>query len=358
MCRAAARWSDTLVAMGQTHAADGLDLVAAAHEAAERFGLGTVLGTPRPVDEAWSNDVLSIHASSGHYAVKLFTRDLGSALRTGMAVEAAALLTGQIPMPKPVPAVGYDNSARHPDAWLAELELPSGRHRARCHRWVDGVPASRVGPTREVARDVGTSLGILHSQRLPGGDTADLEVVDLDRWRRTVSAGAKAGMSWAPDLAALTPLVEERAACIVELRTFHRPMRMSHRDVDPKNAVRRTDGAVALTDWDYAGPLLAEVELVVAAVSFAGGLLDADEELVREFVAAYRAAGGDAGAADALAMCVETVGDVEWLLRNVEACITPGRDIADRQRLATELIGTFHRRWNTLRRWAGLVANL
>lgn len=349
------------MAMGHKHAADGLDVVAAAQQAADRFGLGAILRTPHAVDEAWSNDVLAIDASSGHYAVKLFTRDLGNALRTGTAVEAAALATGQIPMPVPVAAAPNrpgNESSHRPDTWLTELDLPNGRRWARCHHWVDGVPASRVGATREIARAVGRSLGILHSLRMPGGDTAQLEGVDLDRWRRTVAAAAGAGIAWAPGLAALTPLVEEQAAWIIELRTLRRPMRMSHRDVDPKNAVRRADGSVALTDWDYAGPLLAEVELVVAAVSFAGGLLDADERLVREFVTAYRSVGGDAGAADSLAMCVESVGDVEWLLRNVEACITPTLDIADRQRLATELIDTFPRRWHALTRWATLVANL
>lgn len=71
-----------------------------------------------------------------------------------------------------------------------------------------------------------------------------------------------------------------------------------------------------ITDWDYAGPVLPDVELIVAATSFANN--DAD---VHAFVGAYREAGGDAAAADPLALTAEAA-DLDWLLRNVEACLS------------------------------------
>lgn len=92
-------------------------------------------------------------------------------------------------------------------------------------------------------------------------------------------------------------------------------MLLSHRDYDPKNTVVDTSGQLVITDWDYAGPVLPGVELIVAATSFAS----TDEQLVT-FVEAYRSISGRLPATDPLGMTAE-LSDLDWLLRNVEACL-------------------------------------
>ena len=230
---------------------------------------------------------------------------------------------------------------------------------ARAHRWVDGEPASDAEPSVAIMRDVGRSLGVIHSLRLPGGDTSGLQPVDRDRWHRAVAQAERARTPWAGDLAASSPLVDELATRVEQLRSERRPMRVSHADLDPKNAVVRPDGRVVLTDWDGARPVLPDVELTVAASSFAGVSPEAEQGLIAEFVSAYRAAGGDAGAPDTIALAAEC-GEVDWLLRNVEGCLReePGEDVELRQRLAPALVGSFAAQVATTERWANLIAEL
>ena len=328
----------------------------------DAFGLGRLVGAVEPVTEAWSNDVVRVRTRTETYAVKLLAAGLApaqlAALRSGMEVERIVLGTGAVPMPEPVP---HPRTGR----WLVEIAGSDpgadAARRARVHVWVDGTPCSDVRPSVELVRDVGHSLGVVHSLQLPGGDSADLQAVDLARWRDAVTLARSASVPWADDLAALTPLVEDLAARVDQLRAARLPMRRSHRDLDPKNAVVRPDGRVALTDWDYAGPVLPGVELVVAASSFAGPHPDGTEQrhLVREFVAAYRRAGGDAEPPDTLAMAAEFA-EVGWLLRNVEGCLSPrpGDDLALRKRLAPELVGSFAADVATTEGWARVVAEL
>jgi Ser/Thr protein kinase RdoA (MazF antagonist) len=323
------------------------------------FGLGTLLGEPEPQTEAWSNEVVRVATDSGTYVVKLFAADLPAEqlaqLRRGTEVEATVLDTGEVSMPEPVPQPSSGD-------WLAEVApagLDAPARLARVHRWVDGEPASNVEPSVPIVRDVGHSLGVLHALRLPGGDTSALRPVDLDRWHHAVGRARAADAPWAEGLTASSALVEELATRVEQLRAERRPMRISHGDLDPKNAVVRPDGRVALADWDSAGPVLPDVELVVAATSFAGVSPDVDEALLAEFVSAYRAAGGDAGAPDTIALAAEC-GDVDWLLRNVEGTLReePGDDDELRQRLAPALVGSFAAQVAAMERWADQIASL
>ena len=245
---------------------------AIAEQAAEAFALGPVLGTPIAVDEAWSNQVFRISTRSGQYAIKVLTEASNEALNTGRIVEAAAESTGRVPIPTPITTAD--------GAWLVESETDHHPRLLRCHRWVDGTPCSAVPPTAAIARDVGRSLGILHALRLDGGDSSHLSPVELDRWYRAAADATRAHVPWAHQVNDLTPLVEELAERVEQLRDARVPLRLSHDDLDPKNAVIRPDGRVAITDWDYAGPVLPDVELVVAATSFAGGGACADAHLV------------------------------------------------------------------------------
>lgn len=315
-------------------------------DVARRFGIGPIAAEPVALTEAWSNDVFRVLTGSGAYAVKLLSHDLGTALRTGIAVERAAMRTGRIPMAAPV---------TDPDTgdWLARVQTPGGARWARCHSWVEGRPGSQVPPSTPLAREVGRTLAVLHALRLPGADTRVLDPVDLERWYRAVAAASRREAPWAGKLAALSPLVEHLSGEVEALRSQRRPMRMSHRDLDPKNAVVRADGRVAVTDWDYAGPVLAEVELVVAAVSFCGGLPAADADLVGEFVSAYRDAGGNAGPADDLAVTAEAARDVDWLLRTVAEALTA--DPAAGTDGVRELVDSFAAAPDSLRRWARVV---
>ncbi len=318
--------------------------------ASKSFDLGTVLQSPVAVAEAWSNQVFRVVTSSGQYAVKVFTGTPRRALTTGRLVEAAAAATGRIPMPAPVAAAD--------GGWFVQIESPHAPQVMRCHRWVDGTPGSVAASSAAIARDVGRSLGVLHALRLDGGDSSQLPPVEMDRWHRAATDVTGAHIPWAHQVNDLTPLVEHLTERVDHLRRARLPVRLSHDDLDPKNAVVRRDGRVAITDWDNAGPVLPDVELVVAATSFAGGGASADAELVRDFVFAYRDAGGDVSAIDPEVMVVET-GKIDWMLRNIEGALRPrpGDDMVGGQ-TAQELIASFADDVTRLRDWATRISSL
>jgi serine/threonine protein kinase len=320
----------------------GLDL------AVESFGLGDLVAPPVPVSQAWSNDVFCAETATGAYAVKLYALGMSTSRRSqltaGMDFERLILRAGSIPVPLPVASGGE---------WLIELDTPAGRRLARCHRWVAGEPAAH--PLRaDLIQAAGRYLGVLHAMHRPGGDTAQLSAFDTDRWAAAVQKAHRRRLGWADQLAALTPLVTGLAADLERLRQQRRPMRISHRDYDPKNVVVDTAGQLVITDWDYAGPVLADVELLVAATSFA----DTDTD-VATFITAYRSAGGDATGADPLAMTAEAA-DLDWLLRNLEACTTGADSVDTREHYATaaDLITTFPTNLAAMRAWPERFASL
>jgi Ser/Thr protein kinase RdoA (MazF antagonist) len=261
-------------------------------EAVAAFGIGRLAEPPRPVAEAWSNEMFSVVTSSGRYAVKILSAPVPD---SALEIEKTVLGTGEVPMAEPV------------GPWVRQLS--TGQY-VRCHRWVEGTPASRVMFGAELARDIGRSVGIIHGLQIPGGDSGDLPVPDRDPWRVAI----KMRWSYASQFRALIRPTLAAWRDLDALREARVPLIRSHRDLDPKNAVIN-DGRIALMDWDYAGPVVAAGELVDAAYSFCG----LDEELLREFVVSYVDAGGPVRHVSALDNAAQKA-DIDWLMRNVERC--------------------------------------
>src|SRR5207244_2096052 len=123
------------------------------------------------------------------------------------------------------------------------------------------------------------------------------------------------------------------------------------------NCLVAGDKRVFLFDWDYSGPIHAGVELTDAALSFAGGLPTPDRVLVRTFLDAYREAGGRIVPADELDAAPRE-GDVDWLLRNVEAAIlaaAAGRPDTESTRRADELARDWLPKRDLFRQWVGVI---
>ncbi len=122
-------------------------------------------------------------------------------------------------------------------------------------------------------------------------------------------------MDWAPLLGELHPQVVALRRDFTGLAARAKPMIVTHRDIDPKNASLMPDGKVALFDWDYAGPRLLATELLDAAISFAGGPVDVDETCVYAAVDAYLDVGGSPVSFDhAVAPLVEE--HFRWIMLN------------------------------------------
>src|SRR4051794_34009133 len=73
-----------------------------------------------------------------------------------------------------------------------------------------------------------TGVVPLHAMDQLAGDTSQLSSFDVGRWDRAVHAAARRR------LADVAPLLTELSNDLETLRSQRRPMRMSHRDYDPK----------------------------------------------------------------------------------------------------------------------------
>jgi Ser/Thr protein kinase RdoA (MazF antagonist) len=324
---------------------------------AEAFALGQPHGPLAPVPGAWSNRLWRLETEQGRFAIKELRGPPAAGgwadrLLVAMTVERAAWTAGTIPMAEPIPAAPGGG-------WLAEVATTTGqRATVRCHRWVPGTPATGLAPNPAMAADVGRSLAAIHALGLTALTTATgLVGLSLAAWHQTVTQARRAALAWAGQLAGLTPLVEQLAQRLQALQGQGRPMLLSHRDLDPKNAVVRPDRRVALLDWDYAGPVLAASELLVCALSFAGGTLQPDAGCVRACVGGFLDAGGHVQPPDLLDTAVIHQQSLDWLWLNVDRCL--GRRLRDPpdqqlgQRLAPQLLDAFAAEVATVDRWAG-----
>jgi Ser/Thr protein kinase RdoA (MazF antagonist) len=326
---------------------------------AEAFALGRSQGPLAPVPGAWSNRLWRLETEQGQFAIKELRGPAAASgwpqrLQVAMAVERAAWTGGTIPMAEPL-------AAAEGAGWLAEVATTGGQQATvRCHRWVPGMPATALAPSPAMAADVGRSLAAIHALGLAAPETTatGLAPLPLAAWRQTVTQARQAGLAWAGELAGLTPLIGQLAERLQALRRQGRPMLLSHRDLDPKNAVVRPDRRMALLDWDYAGLTLAASELLITALSFAGG---ADSQpnaaCVRACMQAYLEAGGQVEPPDLLDTAAIHQESLGWLWLNVDRCLGRQiRDQTDRQlahRLAPQLLRSFAAEAATIDRWAG-----
>lgn len=241
--------------------------VAGWDEVAALFGFGALVGDPIGVVGGWSHHLWRLETDSGSFAVKeLVPASSGwwaERLEDAIGLEKAAWAAGTVPMAEPIPVAG---SGRLVGAVLVRGQ----EHRYRCHRWVEGTPGLELSPSEGVSARVGASVAAVAALGLDGGTSASCLASDaLDVYEATVAEAKIQGAGWADELDRLQPLVEELRADLADLAGRAEPLLIMHRDVDPKNACLRADGAVALFDWDYSGPALPGAELLGAALAFA-----------------------------------------------------------------------------------------
>jgi hypothetical protein len=134
-----------------------------------------------------------------------------------------------------------------------------------------------------------------------------------DEWPDLVSAARLARVPWADQLAAIRPVVAEIAALARAADQGPGDEVMTHGDVDQKNILLTADGPV-LCDWDAAAPMIPACELADVAMSLAGWK---QQEIGREAVRAYRAAGGPATGIRPCDLGQSLLSSLDWIALNI-----------------------------------------
>lgn len=132
-------------------------------------------------------------------------------------------------------------------------------------------------------------------------------------WPDLIRAARLASAPWADQLQAVRPAVAEIAA--LARAAGHRPGDevMSHGDVDQQNLILAADGPV-LCDWDVAMPMVPSREIADVAMSMDGW---ERQEIGREVLRAYRAAGGMITGIRPCDLGQSMMSSLDWIAFNV-----------------------------------------
>ncbi|HYJ13306.1 MAG TPA: phosphotransferase [Thermomicrobiales bacterium] len=272
------------------------------------FGLGTPVSDPLPVTGGLSNRLYRLQTDQGEFAIKRMvanaeTESFKSNVESSFRVEQLAYAAG-IVMPAPVP-VAATNEA------LARIDDGERGCWVRVHRWVSAAPlhAEPLAPD-----DIGIVAGMLATlHQIPAPAVHDrFPQLPVRDWRTALPQ--EPGSS---DLLHAIGVLEK----IIDggYSTASPARAMSHRDLDPKNVLRAMNGELVLVDWDAAGPVITEWDVVTTALDWSNvrgetvstGAFD-------HFLSAYAAAGGDTNPVTAGSFAGWCEGVLDWLWFNLD----------------------------------------
>jgi Ser/Thr protein kinase RdoA (MazF antagonist) len=231
-------------------------------ELAERFGLGTVLGTPGHVARGAMGEVWRLDTSHGRWAVKWqFPWAPVDPSPADVGVQLAAAAAG-IPLPLPVltPA--------------GEAVVQAGGQHARVYEWADLGRASAPPVGDAAAAEAGRLLGTLHRLALPPTEPDDPWYTALPAardWAALADRAAAGGVAWAGDLATALERIGRLSARAAGPPPADQRI-VCHRDFSPANVLPAADGShLVVLDWENAGPLDPRCELGYALLAWSTG---------------------------------------------------------------------------------------
>lgn len=280
------------------------------------FGLGAIRDTPRPVPGGLSNRLYHVVTDRGEYAIKRMVANADSPgfqanVESSFAVERRALAAG-IAMPVPIPVSGTDTA-------LARVMDGDQASWVRAHEWVFAERVSAAALEPGDVEQIGTIIATLH--RLPMEVAANVAAAGSPPVARVWSAA----LATHNEDASLVEAIEFLEAVVRRgaMAPRSRPV-LSHRDLDAKNVLRDARGALVVIDWDAAGPVEPQGDVVAVAMDWSGlreGHLSAPAFEI--MLNAYVQAGGHLTPLTGASFAGWAEGVLDWLWFNLERVRSP-----------------------------------
>jgi Ser/Thr protein kinase RdoA (MazF antagonist) len=284
----------------------------------DAYALGRPIGQPTFAARGELGRIWRMDTSAGTWAVKeIFRPGSEEDARADVAFQSAALAAG-IPMPRPV--VGRDGRV------LATVPAGEDGASIRVYSWVELAEPARTAS----AGDAAAILGRLHALAYPDDgvpNTWFTDPVEPGRWRAILEAAAAVEPPWWATIEALVPDLVAGEPVIMAGR--HTPTIRCHMDFNPQNVLVDTSGRAVVVDWENSGPESAEQELASALAEFVP-----DPSGVPDFLAAYRAAGGEATLRGRSSFAMTLAFQENLVAWNAERALGPAESEEDRARAA------------------------
>jgi len=256
------------------------------HDIAAAYDLGAWNAPPQAVTGGLKHRLYHARTARGEYAVKVLSpqllREPGHLARYGRAeqIAQAAARAGlpavlALPGPKgPVQTVGSATIMVFP--WLAGETLPP-------------APAPS-----DAARQIGALLGRLHALApdVGGLEPPAVPYFPNAHWAGLARSGAEEQAAWAVAVNnALPDLCEWSAAASQARKALGGTWTATHRDMDQKNVLWSDPHTPHLLDWEEAGAMNPALELMGAALNWAGQAAGPpDAAVFAAFLHGYRSA--------------------------------------------------------------------
>lgn len=252
------------------------------------LGLGAPNERPRPVRGGLLHQAWRVNTAKGSYLFKKLQRAItkqDGALDRYRASERLAASLAK----RGVSAVGALAKKGEP------VQLDAGQHWL-VFPWVEGDMLAPAAVAKTHAHRIGRELHAIHAseQGLEGLGAIEEPFVPEATWTGLTRTAASSGAPWTTDLATTRGAMREvNAQAETAARSWTRPAVASHRNLDPQNVLWTSDGEPALIDWEAAGWIHPELEVVRAAFDWSedgDGALDPAR--FSGVLKGYREAGG------------------------------------------------------------------
>jgi hypothetical protein len=220
---------------------------------ASAFGLGTVAGAPTPVSFTPMGRCWSIVTDRGRWlAVTVYDWITAEQAELGSRLREAAVAAG-VTAPTPV---------RSPRGLLIE---PVQGQNWRVHEWLEVGPTPVLPTPTAVARQVGTTYGILHSLAIPSESPISWYLTTRKSsadWSDLLARTRAARKPWADLLAESLPALADLNR--IQLDADPADYILCNSNLIPEHVRIGHHDELIVTEWDFAGSLTPALEIGAA----------------------------------------------------------------------------------------------
>ena len=279
------------------------------------FGLGASIQEPRAVQGGLLHRLWRLHTTRGTFAVK----QLNPVIMQKVGIRDEYRLSERIAEAMVARGVPAALALKSESAGETVQEIDEATYIV--YEWVEGETLSIKAVEPHRTRMIGMILARMHGapSMFPELQLSEAEPFSNDEWDMLTFQASDRDIPWTQQVRSALPLLLEWSRLDAEAnKVLRRTSVISHRDLDQKNVLWRDATAPVLIDWEAAGLTNPTRDVVGAALSWSGQLVQPpQEESFHALLEGYVTAGGAIRDPGIVAMHGVIGNWLGWLLFNM-----------------------------------------